>query len=253
MKKTLLLLLLIAVPAVAQDAPRTGFFKVTTTPMELLGERGAAAVASMFAADQELMWQLYVPETYDATKPAGVMVMLNYADHWNAGKKAWNPVSDARNLIWIGALGAGDKKPANERIMRTILAQAVLERDYAIDHSRYYLFGYSGGARVAAMLATAKPETFKGAWFYGDAMFWGEREPARIDLIRQNRYFFGSGARDKHRKDILRTSDAYRKAGVENVTFATEPNIDRKMPGVSYFESVVEFLDARSSSESDSK
>jgi len=72
-------------------------------------------------------------------------VFVGFAE-WGGGKKVWNPVLEEQNIIWIGLIGGGDKNPLNERVPRAVLAQAVLEREYSIDLSRYYLFGYSGVA-----------------------------------------------------------------------------------------------------------
>ena len=44
----------------AKDGPRTGYFRKTTTPLELMGEDGARALADVFEPDQKLKWQLYV-------------------------------------------------------------------------------------------------------------------------------------------------------------------------------------------------
>ncbi|MCH9695418.1 MAG: hypothetical protein K0U72_12980 [Gammaproteobacteria bacterium] len=240
-------ILLFAGPLRADEAPRTGYFKISTTPQELLGERGAEAVSSLFEADQALSWQLYVPPAYDPEKPAGAMVFVGFGD-WGGGKKAWNRVLEENNLIWIGPLNAGDDVPVNERMVKAMLAQAVLEQTYKIDMERFYLFGYSGGAHIAAILATTKPELYKGAVYLGEALRWTE-PPSKIELLRKNRFVFMTGGRDKDRKDIQKTAEVYRAAGVDAVEFVSIPNIDRKMPGPGYFEAAVEFLDSRKPSD----
>lgn len=242
-----LILFMGASNANADDGPRTGYFKMTTTPLELLGERGAEAVSSLFAPDQSLSWQLYVPPNYDPGQPAGVMVFIGFGD-WGGGKRAWNSVLADNNLIWIGPLNAGDDVPVNERMVKAILAQAVLEKDYKIDTERLFLFGYSGGAHIAAILATTKPETFKGAVYYGQALRWTEIPP-KIELLRERRFMFMTGGRDKDRKEIQRVAESYRAAGIEAVDYVSVPNIDRKMPGAGYFEMAVEFLDSRNASD----
>jgi predicted peptidase len=242
---TALLMLLVTAPLVAaDDGPRTGFFRKAITPLELLGEEGAQAVSSLFPADERLTWQLSVPKNYDPAKPAGVIVFIGFAE-WGAGKKEWTKVLEDHNIIWIGLINGGDKKPVNERMMRALLAQAVLERDYKIDTERYYLFGYSGGANIATMLATSRPELFKGALFYGDALSWGGNVPPKIDLIKQNRYLFMCGSKDKDRRKMLQIANTYKKAGVVNTEVVSVANVNRQMPGTSYFEQAVEFLDTR--------
>jgi len=239
-----LMMFLMAPLAWGDDGPRTGYFRTAITPTELLGEAGTQAVSSVFSPDQKLTWQLNVPKTYDPAKPAAVMVFIGFAE-WGGGKKEWNSILQDHNIIWIGLIDGGDKKPANERMLRAILAQAVLERDYKIDLERYYLFGYSGGANVAAMLATSKPELFKGALFYGDALSWGSNEPPKIDLMRKNRYMFMCGSKDKDLREMKKIAIAYKEAGLVNTEIVTVANVDRQMPGSSYFEQAVKFLDER--------
>ena len=238
-----LILFLVSPPAWSEDGPRVGYFQETVTPLELLGEEGAKVISSVFPPDQKLSWQLSVPKNYDPTRPAGVMVFIGFAE-WGGGKKVWNRVLEEQNIIWIGLIGGGDKNPLNERVLRAVLAQAVLEREYKIDLNRYYLFGYSGGAHVAAILATTKPELFKGAIYYGDALSWGRNLPPKIDLIRQNNFMFMAGSRDNDVKDMRRVVNAYQKAGVTNTEYILITNVGREMPSTSYFEAAIEFLDS---------
>jgi predicted esterase len=242
---TALLMMFLMVPvAWGDDGPRTGYFRKAITPIELLGEAGAQAVSSVFEPDKKLTWQLNVPKTYDPAKPAAVMVFIGFAE-WGGGKREWNSILEDHNIIWIGLINGGDKKPANERMLRALLAQAVLERDYKIDLERYYLFGYSGGANIAAMLATSKPELFKGALFYGDALSWGDNEPPKIDLMRKNRYVFMCGSKDKDHRDMAKIAKAYKEAGLVNTDFVSVANVNRQMPGSTYFERAVKYLDER--------
>lgn len=230
---------------------RTGFFRATTTPLELLGERGAQTLSEVFAPDEKLRWQLDVPENYDPAKAPGAIVFVNRGN-WGGGKKAWSKVLSDRNLIWIGAIDAGDKSPMNERMLKAILAPTLLDRDYAIDPERIYVAGFSGGAHVANILATSKPALFKGGLFLSGAVFWEDRMPAQIDLVRQNRYVFIAGQNDVARTKVSRTAQAYREAGVTNTELVIVPNTRQELPGPSYFEAAIDYLDSRSSTDRDS-
>jgi hypothetical protein len=103
------------------------------------------------------------------------------------------------------------------------------------------------------MLATSRPELFKGALFYGDALLWGRKEPPKIDLVRQNRYMFMCGSKDKDRRKMLQVADSYRAAGVVNTEVVTVANVNRQMPGSSYFEQAIKFLDARPQASKEAK
>jgi hypothetical protein len=239
-------LLIAAWPILADDenGPRTGYFRSSTTPLELLGERGAQALAEVFAADEALSWQLDVPDNYDPRNPPGAIVFINRGN-WGGGKKVWSSVLEEKNLIWIGAIDAGDKAPMNERMLKGILATALLSKHYAIDPQRVYVAGFSGGAHVANILATTRPEVFRGGLFMSGAVFWGDTEPPKIEQVRRNRFVFLAGANDISRIKVSRTADSYRDAGVQNTQLIVVANTRQELPGPSYFAKAIDYLDGK--------
>lgn len=237
----LLLMLLTSVSA-DEQTPRTGYFRVSSTPLELLGEQGASALSQVFAADEKLRWQLVVPDNYDPAQPPGVIVFVNRGT-WGGGKKAWSEVFEDKNLIWIGALDAGDQSPINERMFKALLAPTVLARDYAIDPQRIYISGFVGGAHVAGILSTTKPELFRGGLFMSGATFWGDKAPPQLDRLRQNSFVFLAGANDVARTKVARTAESYKKAGLQNTNLVIVPNMRQELPGKSYFEAAISYLD----------
>ena len=227
----------------AKDGPRTGYFRKTTTPVELLGEDGANALADVFKPDQKLKWQLYVPHSYDPSKPAGLIVFVTPKPNWGGSRRSYNDLLEERNLIWAGILDAGEKRPVNERVLRAILTPPLLAKDYSLDPSRIYMGGFSDGAHVAAMVATGKPDVFKGGLFVGGAVSWGQKVPPRIDLIRQNRFAFVAGSNDPALNTVRMTAMDYKKDGVEYTSLVVMPNQRQEMPGRKYLEQIITFLD----------
>lgn len=227
----------------AKDGPRTGYFRKTVTPVELLGEEGAKGLVDFFKPDQKLKWQLYVPHSYDPSKPAGVIVFVNRWGNSGGSKKSYNSVLTEHNLIWAGVLDAGDATPMNERMMRAILALPMLAKDYALDPARVYIGGFSGGGHVATILATGKPEMFKGGLFVGGTVSWDNKVPSGIDIIRQNRYMFMAGSNDIALKTMQRTLSTFRKEGVEHADLIVMPNQRQEMPGPKHLDEAIRFLD----------
>ena len=247
----LVLVLALALPALGDDGPRTGYFRVYTTPLELLGEDGARAVAGLFDPDEKLEWQLYVPRNYDASKPAGALVFLTHRGSWGGSRREYSPALEEHNLIWAGVLGAGDHEAVNERIMRLIMTPLLLAKTYAVDPQRVYVGGFSGGAHVAAITATGKPETFKGGLFVGGAVAWGDTLPSQIDLVRRNPYVFVAGSNDVALNTVRRTAITYREAGVERTKVIVMPNQRQEMPSRNYLVEALEFLDNRPANSGD--
>ena len=227
----------------ADDEPRTGYFYTETTPLELLGPEGAKSLEKIFAEDEELKWSLYVPKSYTADKPAGVIVFISPSSRWGGSSKSYNPLLEEKNMIWAGVIKAGDKTPMDARMMRALLTPTFLARNYALDPSRVYVGGFSGGAHVATLLATSKPQLFKGAMFVGGAVSWKDRLPAEIDHIRQNRYVYVAGSNDIALNTVRRAATSFKDAGVEHTRVIVMPNERQEMPGPHHLREAIEFLD----------
>lgn len=241
----------IALGANDDQGPRTGYFETEITLLEFMGAERAASLSDVIAPDEKLKWKIYVPKTYTPSKPVGLIAYVTHSNSWGGSTKAYNDVLDEKNIIWAGVISAGNKKPLNERLMRLLLTPTFIARDYVLDPDRVYVGGNSGGAHVASVLATSKPQLFKGGLFVGGALFWKDREPAAIDLVRQNRYVFISGSRNPDLREVQTTAVAYVEAGVEQTEFFLMPNVARKAPTATYIEKAIEYLDNTSGSTED--
>lgn len=241
----------VALGADDDKGPRTGYFETEITLLEFMGAERAASLSDVIAPDEKLKWKIYVPKTYTPSKPAGLIAYVTHSNSWGGSTKAYNDLLDEKNIIWAGVIGAGNKKPLNTRLMRLLLTPTFIARAYVLDPERVYVGGNSGGAHVAAVLATSKPQLFKGGLFVGGALFWKDREPAAIDLVRQNRYVFISGSRNPDLREVQTTAVAYGEAGVEHTEFLLMPNVARKAPTATYIEKAIEYLDGNSGSTED--
>ena len=228
-----------------KDGPRTGYFRKSMTAVELLGTDGAKSLANVFEPDEKLEWELYVPDSYDPSSPAGVMVFSSPSPSWSGSRKSYNDLLEEKNLIWAGVLRAGDATPLNERMMKSLLTPTMLASEYALDPDRIYVGGFAGGAHVATLLSTGKPGMFKGGMFVGGAIFWGDKVPPEVNVIRQNRFVFIAGSNDVALKTVQRTASSYTGAGVMNTKLIVMPNERQEMPGPLYLRAAVEFLDQR--------
>lgn len=248
LQAALVSLVLIAFSSIAlskdeDKGPKTGYFETEITLLELMGEERAASFSGVIAPDEKLKWKIYVPKTYTPSKPVGLIVYVTHSNSWGGSTKAYNDLLDEKNIIWAGVVGAGNKKPLNARLMRLLLTPNFVARDYVLDPDRVYVGGNSGGAHVASVLATSKPKLFKGGLFVGGALFWKDKEPAAIDLVRQNRFVFISGSKNPGLKEVQTTAVAYKEAGVEHTRFFLMPNVGRKAPTSTYIRKAIDFLD----------
>ena len=76
--RVLLATILIAatISAIAQDK-MTGSFRMSHTTVEVFDPATAEAVSTVIPQDEEVQWQVFVPETYDPSKPPGVFIFAD--------------------------------------------------------------------------------------------------------------------------------------------------------------------------------
>jgi len=221
---------------------QTGEFSSSASIVELLGESTASGYASIMPIDELIEWQVYVPESYDPEKPAGLLV---YISPTNSGQipPGWKTLMDRFNLIWVAADDSGNRKAAVFRIIHAIMATGHIVRKYSIDQARVYVSGFSGGGRVASMVATEYAELFKGAIYNCGVNFWDDKIPVEIDKVRRNRYVFITGSKDFNLRDTKKVFSQYEKAGVEQIELMVIPRMGHRNPGTKDYGRAIAWLD----------
>jgi hypothetical protein len=245
-QKGALVLLVIGVFQPALSAPnagphRTGAFSITMTPGELLGE-ASEGIQAVIASDEQIVWEVYVPKTYSADSPAGVVVYVS-PDRSGAPPQGWASAMDDHNLIWISANQSGNRVILPRRVLKATLALEAIRQLYAIDDTRIYIAGFSGGGKVASMMATDFATTFVGGIFICGVEFWDGDEPQYIEAIRSNRYVFLTGERDQALESTKRVYRRYRDAGVPNTKLVIVRRMGHSNPPRSQIRTAIEFLD----------
>jgi hypothetical protein len=224
--------------------PRTGFVKSVMTPAELLGEEAANSLNHILLADQKIEWRMYVPRNYSPSTPPGVLVFVSSID-WGGIPDEWQPVMEAHNLIWISPSGAGGSAPAQERMIKAILAPRVADIDYTVNTERVYIAGFSDGGMVANLVQAADPAAFSGGIYICGALFWGDKTPAKLDLMRGNRHVFVRGCFDSKEREVRGVYDQYRKAGFEGARLITVQTQRRRLPQPQYIDQAIRHLDGK--------
>lgn len=234
-------LLLAAAGASAQDIT-IGEHQATATVNDVVGEEAARYFANVVASDASIEWEMYVPENYDADKPAGLIVYISPSDSGQIPNR-WKSILDERNLIWISANQSGNSVDGGKRITYAVLAPALASKTYRIDRSRVYVSGLSGGGRVASIVAPEYAHVFKGAIFNCGVNFWGKREPSRLSDVQSNRYVFVTGNEDFNRRETKNVYNSYKKAGVANVKLMDIPGMGHENPSGANLGKAIAFLD----------
>lgn len=242
-KSLLAALLFLASTAVQAGEPLRGEVSLAATASGLLGEDAATMFGSALDPEEAVDWELYVPDAYDPSTPAGLLVFISPIDSGRMPGR-YKPVMDQRNLIWIGANQSGNRVRVARRISLALLATALADRHFRIDPARVYVSGFSGGGRTASAVAPEYAQIFTGAIYICGVNFWDGRKPELLDRVRDNRYVFLTGSKDFNRSETRRVHRAYRRADVEDVLLLEVAGMDHRMPPVDDLATAIDFLDA---------
>ena len=240
---TSILMLCLCGIAHAEDArPEVGRFELTRTSERLLELLGLASDSDVFGVDSAITWQVYVPETYDPSKPAGLMVFISPTSKgWVPPK--WLPVFEDHNMIWVSADRSGNTVRVKRRIMKALVAPYVLAKDYEIDSERVFVSGFSGGGKVASVASVNYATLFKGGVFIGGADDWSNVSDDTLEYARANRYVFITGSRDFNRMLTKRILNRFNEDGLANTKLINVSGMGHAIPDEENFREAVEFLD----------
>jgi len=231
----------VSVSVAESDAPRTGAFSITLTPEELLGE-AAKKIASVIPIDEPITWEVHVPESYNADSPAGIVVYVSPSQS-SRPPQAWSSVLDEHNLIWISANQSGNRVFVPRRVLKAVLALNAIQQEYVLDETRVYVAGFSGGGKIASMIATDYANTFDGGIFICGVEFWDVDEPRHFETIKSNRYVFLTGERDQALEATKRVYRNYRDAGVPHIQLVVVHDMGHTNPPRREISRAIEFLD----------
>jgi predicted esterase len=226
-------------PAPVAADPRSGAFALEQSSSEILGAR-AAAYASILDPDARLVWDVYAPAPADA--PPGVFVFISPLPT-GAPPEHWRRVLDEFNLIWISARQSGNEVLARKRFMMAFLALEAIKQQTDIDSDRVYIGGFSGGGRVASMVASELPALFRGGMYFVGVNWDAPPDEERLQQMRGNRFVFITGRRDFNRRDTRRVFSQYRRAEIEQVLLMDLDYLGHRLPRTEDFENGVRFLD----------
>lgn len=260
-----------ATGAAAPVSVRTGLYLTSfnqTTPLADIGEvlrrTLPAPTYDSYLAKNDLptgqvinpadeQWQVYVPENYDGNKPYGVLVWVAPQDalEFPAG---WRGILDRQRVIYVSAAKSGNDQEVRQRRIPLALTglENILAR-YRIDPRRIYVGGFSGGGRVASLIASAYADLFTGGIFVANSFGLGSDDlpvPSlrRLKLMQnRGRYMFLAGTEDS--VGALITSRAValdRQLCVLNVKLVQMWNKGHVDASADYLHQALDYLDSSS-------
>lgn len=221
---------------------KTGSYTITSTMAGILGEKDAQTYKDMMSSDEEITWEVHVPENYNPSNPPGIMVYVSPQNRINT-PSGWMEIMEDNNLIWVAAQMSGNDIFSQKRIMMAVLSLPLIQEKYTVNTSRLYISGFSGGGRIASIVAANFPHLFSGAIYNCGVNFWNDVSPAELELIKKNRFVFITGTNDFNLQDTKSVYNKYKSANVKNIKLMVINRMGHENPKRPKFAQAISFLD----------
>ena len=221
----------------------TGSFRVTFSAGELFSEAQALEYRRHISMDTKVSWEIYVPETYDPNRPAG---LITYISPTRSGmvNEYWKNVLREKNLIWIGANKSGNPQPLMTRAIYAILGTELMRGDYALDDRRLYVSGFSGGGRMASWMMSHFSHLYTGGLYLCGVNVWeDEVVGAKLDRMRERGHVFLTGTRDFNYEDTRNVLRFFREGGVRHTKFMAIDGMGHALPDSGALSQAIQYLD----------
>lgn len=215
-------------------------FQLQYTLNQLLGSEIADRYKKVLGADKVNSWVVYLPEN-DSTEIPGVLVYVSPRKLGTMDSR-WRKVMDEQNLIYISANESGNRIPTNRRMVLAVMAIRALAQQHSFDSDHIRVAGFSGGGRVASILASQYPEVFTGAIYICGVDFWKKDKTPRVDRLIENRFVFLTGSRDFNLDETRRIYRRYIKAGAEHSKLMVIPGMAHTHPDSEALTEALQFL-----------
>ena len=250
-KRHFLALLFVAVclgsPPVRAQEQLTGMYRLSRDTTAIVGPEMAAVLEEAIDKDEQLEWQVYIPESYSPDRPAGLFVYID-PNGYGLMPDQWQGLFAQRNLIWVGVRQTRRRSNDVRRVWQAILGSRAIAQDYAIDLQRMYV----GGAQdtVAAALHTMlTANEFSGAIYIRgsyDAQFL---DPDFRQAMRRKHHVFITGTNDKNKAKVRSDYEKYQSMGIDNVKLIFDTQRLEAVPKSEQIGEAFRYLDTRNGSQ----
>jgi dienelactone hydrolase len=202
---------------------------------------------------------LLVPQTYRHEAGWGLLVWISAGDAPTI-PAAWEPVLARHKLLFVGAHKSGNPRNIFDRFRLALDAQRNLRARFRIEPRRVYVSGFSGGGRVASMLAVSYADLFAGAApfmgvnFYqdvkaDDGKTYGLNYLPDDEILgiarKQGHYVLVTGEKDFNRANTKAVHAAFVRERFAHAHYLEVPKLGHALPDADGLERTLRALDGR--------
>jgi hypothetical protein len=228
--------------AIAQER-ETGSFRMSSNTTDVLGAAMAEGVTTFIALDEEVQWQVFVPETYDPSRPPGVFVFID-PDGWGGMPDQYRQLFTNRNMIWVGAKSNQRSPDVTTTMLTAMMAQRVIDQNYIVDLNRLFI-GSGGDGALTVVNVLLRANEFNGAIYINGSAYWDGGKPDTFDYLMRKPHVFIIGSDDDNWARTRGHYENYKKDGIEKAELIRVKGKIRGWPETEQMDEALAILDAR--------
>ncbi len=199
----------------------------------------------------EETFDVFVPETYDGTKPFGLFVYISPRETGGPPREFFRGL-EKLEFLFVGANKAGNKHDVPlRRIPLALHAVHNMTAGHNIDTERIYVGGISGGGKVAGFLGVSYGDVFRGAMHIvgsgpiGDGKILMPKGELGQTVRTRNRYVFVTGENDFNRAEVRKHYRNFGEQGFENTALFDITGMGHTVPSRRNFIKALRALDGK--------
>ena len=187
-------------------------------------------------------YELFVPPRKD---PKAALPVILFVSPSNApmGWKSFEKICKEQGFLFIGPHGAGNDCPPRKRVRIVLDALDDVRRNFPVDADRTYITGFSGGGRIACIVAFALPDLFGGAMPICASGDLREESWLRHRVMDRLSVALLTGQNDFNRGEVERLRGPYLTAVGVRTKVWTQPNLGHGVPGDKTLAEALKWLD----------
>lgn len=190
------------------------------------------------------------PSVVDAQDGAGLIVFVPPISEFTV-PRSWRVLLARHRLILISARRSGnDQNTIERRIPLALHGYDYAIRHYRIDPQRVYVAGFSGGSRVAQIVAFAYADVFRGALLFSgsDPFGDGTAPPPPRELMRlaqqRLRIVQSTGEADEANLEIAaRARRSWERLCVDHIVVIAQQRLGHELPDAAGFSRALSAMD----------
>ncbi len=188
---------------------------------------------------------VYVPPSYDGSKPYGLVVSMTNAKSKSPYPGNFSTTLDERKLIWVGFDPYTHMMQGKDNALFCLAVVYAVAREYSLDPSRIYIGGFSLGGQLSRTAILSESWPFTGSFFLNISNHPGPDDSLQWRYARKHiPMVIVSGDYDYNRASSSWSYERQLSCGYRHAAYMHVPMQGHRLVPAETFDAIISYLDS---------